>query len=189
MVQGCCNFHTTRDMVFSAPLKRPCYKLQILWTYRHFNGRMWLAYDQAFCQHAAATKLVDWSSMIWSSLTFTQLALPCAQGSLVLCWISQKLQEHSCPRLSADPEKKVGVLCCLPIAILPTAAIPVPGLIALRSVFVSARNLFHERVQMPIFLSTGDLCLVFEGQASLKAEGTLCYSYICGLTDFRTLHG
>ena len=30
--------------------------------YRQFSGRVWLAYDQAFRQHAAATKLVDWST-------------------------------------------------------------------------------------------------------------------------------
>ena len=40
-----------------------CYKLLILRTYRHFSGHVWLAYDQAFRQHAAATKLVDWSAM------------------------------------------------------------------------------------------------------------------------------
>ena len=39
------------------------YKLLILRTYRQFSGRVWLAYDQAFCQHAAATKFVDWSTM------------------------------------------------------------------------------------------------------------------------------
>ena len=30
------------------------YQLLILRTYRHFFGRVWLAYDQAFCEHAAA---------------------------------------------------------------------------------------------------------------------------------------
>ena len=40
-----------------------CYKLLILRTYHHFSGHVWLAYDQAFRQHAAATKLVDWSAM------------------------------------------------------------------------------------------------------------------------------
>ena len=39
------------------------YKLLILRTYRQFSGRVWLAYDQAFRQHAAATKLMDWSTM------------------------------------------------------------------------------------------------------------------------------
>ena len=39
------------------------YKLLILRTYRQFSGRVWLNYDQAFREHAAATKLVDWSSM------------------------------------------------------------------------------------------------------------------------------
>ena len=39
------------------------YQLLILRTYRHFSGRVWLAYDQAFREHAAATRLTDWSSM------------------------------------------------------------------------------------------------------------------------------
>ena len=39
------------------------YKLFILRTYRQFSGRVWLAYDQAFRRHAAATKLLDWSTM------------------------------------------------------------------------------------------------------------------------------
>ena len=39
------------------------YKLLILRTYRLFSGRVWLAYDQVFRQHAAATKLMDWSTM------------------------------------------------------------------------------------------------------------------------------
>lgn len=39
------------------------YQLLILRTYRQFAGRVWLAYDRAFRQHAAATNLVDWSSI------------------------------------------------------------------------------------------------------------------------------
>ena len=39
------------------------YQLLILRTYRHFSARVWLAYDQAFREHAAATRLTDWSSM------------------------------------------------------------------------------------------------------------------------------
>jgi len=39
------------------------YKLLILCTYCHFSGRVWLAYDQAFHEHAAATRLTDWSAM------------------------------------------------------------------------------------------------------------------------------
>ena len=39
------------------------YQLLILRTYHHFSGRVWLAYDQAFHEHAAATRLTDWSSM------------------------------------------------------------------------------------------------------------------------------
>ena len=39
------------------------YQLLILRTYCHFSGRVWLAYDQAFREHAAASRLTDWSSM------------------------------------------------------------------------------------------------------------------------------
>ena len=38
-------------------------KLLILRTYHHFSGRVWLAYDQVFREHAAATRLTDWSAM------------------------------------------------------------------------------------------------------------------------------
>ena len=39
------------------------YQLLILWTYRQFTGRVWLAYDRAFREHAAATNLTDWSTL------------------------------------------------------------------------------------------------------------------------------
>ena len=39
------------------------YQLLILRTYRHFSGRVWLAYDQAFREHAATTRLTNWSAM------------------------------------------------------------------------------------------------------------------------------
>jgi len=39
------------------------YQLLILRTCRHFSGRVWLTYDQAFREHAAATRLTDWSPM------------------------------------------------------------------------------------------------------------------------------
>ena len=39
------------------------YQLLILRTFRHFSGKVWLAYDQAFREHAAATRLTDWSCM------------------------------------------------------------------------------------------------------------------------------
>ena len=37
------------------------YQLLILRTYRQFNGRVWLAYDRALREHAAASHLTDWS--------------------------------------------------------------------------------------------------------------------------------
>ena len=39
------------------------YQLLILRTHRHFTGQVWLTYDQAFREHAAATRLTDWSCM------------------------------------------------------------------------------------------------------------------------------
>ena len=39
------------------------YKLLILRTYRQFGGKAWLEYDQAFRQHAAATRLTDWAAI------------------------------------------------------------------------------------------------------------------------------
>jgi len=39
------------------------YKLLILRTYRQLSGPVWLAYDKAFREHAAATKLTDWSDI------------------------------------------------------------------------------------------------------------------------------
>ena len=39
------------------------YQLLILRTFRHFSGKVWLAYNQAFREHAAATRLTDWSCM------------------------------------------------------------------------------------------------------------------------------
>ncbi|KAL9987112.1 hypothetical protein ACROYT_G001362 [Oculina patagonica] len=39
------------------------YQMMILRTYRHFSGRVWLAYDRVFREHAAATNLTDWSAV------------------------------------------------------------------------------------------------------------------------------
>ncbi|CAH3024033.1 unnamed protein product [Porites evermanni] len=39
------------------------YQLLILRTHRQFAGRVWLAYDRAFREHAAASNLTDWSSI------------------------------------------------------------------------------------------------------------------------------
>lgn len=35
------------------------YQLLVLRTFRHFSGKVWLAYDQAFREHAAAIRLTD----------------------------------------------------------------------------------------------------------------------------------
>ena len=47
--------HRSRDLLQ--------YKLLILGTYHQFSRRVWLAYDRAFREHAAATNVVDWSSI------------------------------------------------------------------------------------------------------------------------------
>ena len=39
------------------------YQLLILRTHHQFAGRLWLAYDQAFCKNAVATNLTDWSAI------------------------------------------------------------------------------------------------------------------------------
>ena len=40
-----------------------CYKLLILHTCRQFGGKVWLTYDRAFREHAAAANTTDWSVM------------------------------------------------------------------------------------------------------------------------------
>ena len=47
--------HRSRDLLQ--------YKLLIQRTYRQFSGKVWLAYDRAFREHAAAANVVDWSSI------------------------------------------------------------------------------------------------------------------------------
>jgi len=47
------------------------YKLLIFRTYRQFSGRVWLGYDQAFCQYVAAVELVKQVSNEWSSIQFS----------------------------------------------------------------------------------------------------------------------
>jgi len=39
------------------------YKLLILRTYQQFSGRVWLNYDRVFSEHAAASRVTDWSPM------------------------------------------------------------------------------------------------------------------------------
>ena len=46
------------------------YQLLILRTYRHFSGRVWLAYNQAFREHVAASRLTDWPSMNFQLFNF-----------------------------------------------------------------------------------------------------------------------
>ena len=61
--------HRWRDLM--------CYKLLILRTHQQFTRRVWLTYDKAFCENAAATKLVDRLSMNVQLYNF------CAAGASV----------------------------------------------------------------------------------------------------------
>ena len=56
------HFFNDSDFAFPTSLERS-HVLLILRTHRQFTGRVWLAYDKAFRKHAAAMKLVDWSSI------------------------------------------------------------------------------------------------------------------------------
>ena len=58
------------------------YQLSILRPYRHFSGRVWLAYDQVFCEHTAATRLTDWSSMNVQLFNFHASGLSVRSSSL-----------------------------------------------------------------------------------------------------------
>ena len=59
------------------------YQLLILRTYRHFSGRVWLAYDQAFREHAAASRHTDWSSMNVQLFNFHSAGSSARSASLV----------------------------------------------------------------------------------------------------------
>ena len=79
------------------------YKRLILRTYCQFSGHVWQANDQAFCQHAAVMKLVDWSTMNIQLYNFhaagasvhsgsggslSELPEPSeADSSQVICWL------------------------------------------------------------------------------------------------------
>ena len=52
------------------------YKLLILRTYRHFGGSVWLLYDKAFREHAAATKNTDWSKLDSQLFNFYSAGAP-----------------------------------------------------------------------------------------------------------------
>ena len=76
LVQSFCYFHANSHVMLSSALEGPA-SLLILRTYRLFNRRVWLAYDKAFCEHLAAVKVVDWSTMNIQLYNF------CAAGALV----------------------------------------------------------------------------------------------------------
>ena len=59
------------------------YQLLILRTYRHFSGRVWLTYDQAFREHAAASRLTDWSLMNVQLFNFHSASSSARSTSLV----------------------------------------------------------------------------------------------------------
>ena len=56
-------------------------------TYRLFSGRAWLAYDQAFCEHAAAVQIVDWSQINVQLYNFhTAGACPRSSSTVCISW-------------------------------------------------------------------------------------------------------
>ena len=59
------------------------YQLLILRTYRHFSGRVWPTYDQAFREHAAASRLADWSLMNVQLFNFHSASSSARSTSLV----------------------------------------------------------------------------------------------------------
>ena len=75
------------------------YQMMILRTHRQFTGRVWLSYDRAFCEHAAATNLTDWSEVN------TQLFHFHSAGASV-----RGLAEPRRPSSSADRGITAGVL-------------------------------------------------------------------------------
>ena len=62
------------------------YKLLILRIHRQSSGLVWFAYDKAFREHAAATRLVNWSSMNAQLFDFH------AAGALLHCPNSGSLE-------------------------------------------------------------------------------------------------
>ena len=59
------------------------YQLLILRTHRQFAGRVWLAYDRAFREHAAALNLTDWSTINVQLFNFHAAgASVCSHGEL-----------------------------------------------------------------------------------------------------------
>ena len=65
------------------------YQLLILCTFRHFLGKVWLAYDRAFREHAAAIRLTDWSSMNMQLFNFHAAGLSVRDSTLA--------QSNECP--------------------------------------------------------------------------------------------
>ena len=60
---GVLYLHVGSLIVLPASLEDLCqYQMLILQTPHQFPSHVWLSYDRAFCQHVAATNLVDWSS-------------------------------------------------------------------------------------------------------------------------------
>ena len=58
------------------------YQLLILRTFHHFSGKVWLAYDQAFREHAAAIRLTDWSCMNVQLFNFHAVGSSVRESSL-----------------------------------------------------------------------------------------------------------
>ena len=103
------------------------YQLLILRTYRHFSGRVWLAYDQAFREHAAATRLTDWSSMNVQLFNF-HAAGSSVRGSLL-------------PTSNESPEPPWFIVLNHPLQIMEQGVLHCPVLVLL--LCTSVRCLFR----------------------------------------------
>lgn len=77
------------------------YQLLILRTYCQFSGRVWLVYDKAFREHAAAAEIVDLSTMKSSFIIFVLLGRLYMVASTVLSTTCLNLPEQLGRRLYA----------------------------------------------------------------------------------------
>ena len=131
------------------------YQLLILRTYRHFSGRVWLAYDQAFREHATASRLTDWSSMNVQLLNFhsagssargTSLVssndlpeLPGSSSSVIHCKSCNKahfarLHSHPAATLTSARCAQAFIRQSPALTSLPKNAVPNPNIAAILQV-------------------------------------------------------
>ena len=134
-------------------------------TYRHFNGRVWLAYDQAFRQHVAATGLTDWSSTNVELFNFHAAGASIRPGPTEPVLSRLKRRERHRPTLCAVREIEAAVRSSTLTADLLTAATSVLGRIVLRSARIASNR-------APGAIANADLCLLFHLRRRLRPSVT-----------------